>query len=347
MNPPEPPLPPVARSLLGGVLMGLANLVPGISGGTMILAIGLYERFIGAVADVTRLRFTPGTVLFLGLIALGMGGAVTSLSGPAVYLVSSYRWAAYSLFIGMTLGGAPQLFAKARPVGLGSVLAFALATGFIILLAVGLQDTTLPQTKAVLIVVGAAAASSMILPGVSGSYVLLILGMYDLVIGSVSSSALREDWRECMAVIAPVGVGAVLGIALLSNVLKGLLERSPSASHAALLGLLVGSVFGLYPFREAVYPELGERATRKAIVMVLDGAEGAQIREKYGEEFDDERLDAMGRRYSGLTSGELKRLSQKATPFQPELPQIGLALLLLVAGFGITVLISSSGGEET
>ena len=67
------------RTLLGGFLMGLANLVPGVSGGTMILAVGLYERFIGAVADVTKLRLTRPTLLFLGVFGIGL---VVAVLGP-------------------------------------------------------------------------------------------------------------------------------------------------------------------------------------------------------------------------------------------------------------------------
>ncbi|MDP6385419.1 MAG: DUF368 domain-containing protein, partial [Planctomycetota bacterium] len=72
--------PPGFRSLAGGVLMGLANLVPGISGGTMILAIGLYDRFIGAVADVTRLRMRRDSLVFLGIVGLGLVAAVLTFS---------------------------------------------------------------------------------------------------------------------------------------------------------------------------------------------------------------------------------------------------------------------------
>ena len=111
--------------------MGLANLVPGISGGTMILAIGLYDRFIDAVADVTRLRLrrqSSGMSCSSAAMAAGLAAAVLLGSGVAVRLVAEHRWAMYALFVGMTLGGAPELWRLARPHGAGVLAAVAAAS---------------------------------------------------------------------------------------------------------------------------------------------------------------------------------------------------------------------------
>ena len=295
----------VGLSLLTCFWMGLANLVPGISGGTMILAVGLYDRFIGAVADVTRLRLRRESLLFLAVLGFGLVLAIVSLSGVAVSLVSSHRWAMYSLFVGLTLGGVPALARLSRPWSAGVFVAGAVGMAAMAALAWGLSGTSLPATVPMLAVVGAAAASSMILPGVSGSYVLLILGMYDLVIGSLSAGALREDPAGSAAIIVPVVVGAVLGVGLLSNVLRWLLRRQPSISHGALLGLLCGSVFGLWPFQEARHPDLAHRPTRKALTMVLDGADHAAVRAKYGDELTDEKLEELAATWAARKPSEL------------------------------------------
>ena len=327
---------PLVRSVAGGFLMGLANLVPGISGGTMILAVGLYERFINAVADVTRLRWSRSAFFFLALMAVGAGVALVSLSGVAVDLVANQRWVMYSLFIGMTLGGVPELWRESRPLRPTVVLAILAGFGGIVALAMGLSETRLAETFPVLMGVGAIAASSMILPGVSGSYMLLIFGMYDVVIGSLSASALREDWKASAAIIVPVGLGAALGIALLSNVLKFLLRRFSAASHGALLGLLLGSVMGLWPFQQPVHPDLADKPMRKATAMVVSGADHDAIREKYGERFDDATLERLANTWAGKSKADLKALGMELERFQPTGGQIGSALALLVAGFLIT-----------
>jgi len=316
--------------------MGLANLVPGISGGTMILAVGLYDAFIGAVADVSRLRITRRSVTFLGVMTIGLGLAVVTLSGVAVSLVASHRWVMFSLFIGLTLGGVPELLRLSRPLRAPTALAFLAGVVGMAALAWGLSGTSLPVNTGVLLLVGAAAASSMILPGVSGSYVLLILGMYDTVIGSLSATELRADLAGALAIVGPVVVGAVLGIALLSNLLKALLARWSGPSHGALLGLLCGSVFGLYPFQQAVHPELANRETRKAIERhVVDGEEVGALAAEL--ERDVAELEAWCAEWSGRAKGELKQASLATATFRPGAGQVAGALGLLVLGFGLTL----------
>lgn len=331
------------RAVLGGVLMGLANLVPGISGGTMILAIGLYDRFIDSVADVTRLRLRRHSIVFLAAMAVGLAAAVLLGSGVAVRLVAEHRWAMYALFVGMTLGGAPELWRLARPHGAGVLAAVAVGFGAMALFAFGTGESALEPTIPVLLAVGAAGAASMILPGISGSYVLLILGMYDTVIGALSLSEVRESPRESLLIVGPVVIGAGLGIALLSNVLKALLQRCSGPSHGVLLGLLLGSILGLYPFQESVHPELAHKPTRKAIeAVVLDGeAPGAVAAAVEG--LDGMALAAHAARWSGSDKAALKRASLETTRFQPSVARVLQALGLFAAGVMLTRLLGRGG----
>jgi putative membrane protein len=324
------------RVILGGLLMGLANLVPGVSGGTMILAMGLYEKFIGALADLSRLRFSADAMRFLCLIAMGAAGALLGLSGIAVELVSESRWVMYSLFIGMTLGGAPDLLAKCRPMGPGALASFGLAFALMASLAWGMAGAQVPENAGVLVGMGMLGASSMILPGISGSYMLLLFGMYDVVIGSLSVSALRADPMASLTVLVPVGIGAVLGMALLSNILKAWLKNNPSTSHAALLGLLVGSVLGLYPFREPLHPDMADRAFRKSVSMLVSGEELSAVNDKYGLELSEPRAAQLRSTYAGKSGGELKQMGDQLKAFDPAGSQIGISLGLLLAGFAFT-----------
>ena len=101
--------------MLGGALMGLANLVPGISGGTMLLAAGIYPRFIEALADLSGLRLRKSSFIVLGLVGVAAAAAILLGAGPVKDAVVEHRWAMYSLFIGLTLGGVPVLWQMARP----------------------------------------------------------------------------------------------------------------------------------------------------------------------------------------------------------------------------------------
>lgn len=324
---------------MGGFLMGLANLVPGISGGTMILAIGLYDRFIAAVADVTRLRLRRPTILFLGTMAIGLVAAVLLGSGLAVRMVAEHRWAMYALFVGMTLGGAPDLLRLAKPFGVSVLVAFGLGFGAMAWFAFMAGETVLEPTVPTLLAVGAAGAASMILPGISGSYVLLILGMYDTVIGSLSLSEVTDDPMASLRIIGPVVVGAGLGIALLSNLLKALLTRFSAPAHGTLLGLLLGSVLGLYPFQESVHPELAHKPKRKAIEAVVIDAESVADVAGRTEGFSVIELQEYALQWRGSDKSELKRASLMTQRFTPTSRRVLEALGLFLLGVILTRLL--------
>lgn len=347
MNPPveDAPAPPT-RSLLGGVLMGLANLVPGVSGGTMILALGLYDAFIGAIADVTRLRLRRSSLMLLAFVGIGAVAAILGLSGVAVGLVQDHRWIMYSLFIGMTLGGAPDLWKQVKPASPGIVVPFVATFALMAWLAWSLVEAHIEPSVPVLMGIGALAASSMILPGVSGSYMLLIFGMYDLVIGAASVTRLLDEPEESLWILGPVALGAALGIALLSNVLKAALEKMPRGTHAALLGLLVGSILGLWPFREPVHPELLDRSYRKGVEMLVDGAEVAEINEARGLSWTAADAEALRATYAGKTRGDMKLMARKLRGFDPTGTQIAAALGLFVLGFAITRTLGKHSGSD-
>jgi putative membrane protein len=328
-----------ARIVLGGFLMGVANLVPGVSGGTMILAIGLYDRFIEVVARMTSLRWSRPTLVFTGLLGIGAVVAILGLSAPAVWLVVEHRWIAYSLFVGMTLGGVPLLWKAVRPLGGASLVLFLLALAGMVWVARGMSDSPLPHTFPVFVFVGAVAASSMILPGISGSYVLLIFGMYDAVVGSLRPRDLMDDPVASLWIVAPVGIGVALGIGLLSNVLKLVLARYEKPTHAALLGLLLGSVAGLWPFQEAVHPDLVSKRRVEAVLLVLDGADVQAIEAETGVALDEGQRAGLAETYAGHTKGDLKLLGLQLAPYSPGPLRIGVALALLVGGFTLTRLL--------
>ena len=326
--------------------MGFANLVPGISGGTMILAVGLYDRFIEAVSDVTRLRLKPASVALLAWIAIGAVVAVVTLSGLLVDLVVEHRWVMYSLFIGMTLGGAPALWRAMQPLRPTVIAAAFLGLAAMAAFAYWMTGTYLGTGFGVLLFVGAIAASSMILPGISGSYLLLIFGLYETVIGALRVSAWKDDWMGSLKIVGPVVLGAGIGIALLSSALRVFLERKPQVAHGMLLGLLVGSILGLWPFQDPVDKELARKEVRKAAVMALAEQPGEAIRAEHGEAFTDERIAELRLRYAGKSATDLKVLGGELKRFTPSGGQVGGALGLFLLGLAITHWLGRRSGDE-
>ena len=215
------------RTAVAGVLMGVANLIPGVSGGTMILAVGLYGEFIDSVAEITALRFSVRRVVFLGVLGVFVAMTIKGLAGVVLYLLFHHAIAMYSLFIGMTLGGVPLLMRSLQRPGVGGGVAVSAGVLLMILIALGRQYASVPQNTVVDVVAGVVAATTMVLPGISGSYMLLIMGQYDRVVGAVD----RLDF----SIIVPVGIGAVAGIVVLSNALKYLLHHYQRVTLCFLL----------------------------------------------------------------------------------------------------------------
>jgi len=257
------------RCLLGGALMGLANLVPGISGGTMLLAAGIYPRFIQALAELSGLRFRKSSFIVLGLVGVAGAGAILLGAGTVKDAVVEHRWAMYSLFIGLTLGGVPVLWQMARPATnpfwAGIVVGLLVMVALAWLQIFGASSGTSREGVPMMFIAGVAGASAMILPGVSGGYLLLVLGVYVPVLSAIDAlkEALRAGNLESasdpvLGVVLPVGVGVAIGILVISNLIKIVLERFEQPTLGALMGLLVGAVFGLWPFQEGVAPKVGE-----------------------------------------------------------------------------------------
>ncbi len=315
----EPTSASYPRAAVGGVLMGIANLIPGVSGGTMILAIGIYNEFIDSVADVTALRFSLRRFLFLGVLGFFALGAIKGLAPLILYLLFHYTSAMYALFIGLTLGGAPLLWRSLDRKTGSAFAAMAAGMAMMVMIAVANRTSALPVNMAVDVGVGMVAAVTMVLPGISGSYMLLILGQYDRVVAAVEAMNLR--------VLIPVAVGAGLGIVLLSNALKFLLHRFERATMGFLLGMLLGSVIGLWPFgREPSTDALEKRSTAELLAYM-----------------EDVGIDLPEDRTSASLVEHISAQWEARTKPDYDGSRVAVAGLMLVAGFGATTALGRRG----
>lgn len=312
------------RGLFGGVLMGLANLVPGISGGTMLLAAGIYTRFIDAVAEFTTLRFRFRSLGLLLVVGGAAGLSILLLAGVLKELVIEHRWIMYSSFIGLTLGGLPIVWRMVRPVDgrviAAALVAFCIMAGLAIMQAMGVVGNT-PSNTVMLAFSGVAGASAMILPGISGGYLLLLLGQYVPILSaihafkeSLRASDVQAAIEPALSVMLPVGVGVLVGVALISNVLNWFLHHHRKATLGMLIGLLLGSVVGLWPFQEYVPPSPGETVIKGQLVTV-----------------------------ENLT--EFDREDWPTAYFRPTLAQFAAAIGLIAAGYCVTVGVAAVGSD--
>lgn len=324
-HPEDLPLPMLTvRGCIGGVLMGLANLVPGISGGTMLLASGVYPGFVGAIAEITTFRFRPRSLILLAAIGGSAALAILFLAGLMRSLVIEQRWIMYSLFIGLTLGGVPLVWRLARPATPAVFVAGAAAFLGMVAMAFGTEAQAGGDGNAILLfLAGLGGASAMVLPGVSGGYLLLVLGQYTAILGAIdqlkeglvgSAGFDLELVLSAMGVVVPVGLGVGVGIVAVSNLINWLLEHHPKPTLGALLGLLFGAVVGLWPFQQPVAPLPGD--VIKGRVVTAETLETIEV--------EDWRLER----------------------FDPSGGEVASALALVGLGLGATLLIDRIGGGE-
>ena len=248
----------LALTVLKGFCMGAADIVPGVSGGTVALVFGIYEHLVhnvgtgakalGSLAKASVARFVAHLrqVDWWFLIPLGVGvlAAVALLSSVIEQQLHDRPEEMAGLFFGLVVGSivvAWRLLGDRGPI----VLAIMVAVGVVAFVLLGLQSG--PAVDPPLLAylgAGAIAICAMILPGISGSFLLLMMGMYAAVLGAVHDTDL--------APLAVFAVGAVLGLALFSTLLNWLLDHYHDPLLAALLGLMLGSLRVLWPWPHGV-----------------------------------------------------------------------------------------------
>ncbi|MFV2062135.1 MAG: DUF368 domain-containing protein [Chloroflexota bacterium] len=252
-------------NVVRGFAMGAADIVPGVSGGTVALLLGIYERLIGSIragskalvlllkADVAGFRKWMALVDWAFLLPLGAGLllAVLSLASVLQRLLSDEPEFMAALFMGLVAGSVVVAWRLIRRPSVAHAL-IVLAVGVVTFALLGLQAGTSEESVGQIsqpqlwafFVAGAIAICAMILPGISGSFLLVLMGMYGPVLAAVTD-------RD----IATLGVflaGAVIGLALFSQVLYHALRRYHDTMLAALIGLMAGSIRVIWPWPDGV-----------------------------------------------------------------------------------------------
>ena len=260
-----------ARIFFTGVAMGAADIVPGVSGGTMAFILGVYEDLINAIKSFNLeliqkvLKFDIKGALdivpwrFLVALLGGIGVAIVTLVSGLEFALHSYPIYLFAFFTGLIVASIIAVGATVRwSVSSGIALGIAAVVAFVI---VGLRPQEVPNTPIVLFFSGAIAICAMILPGVSGSFLLLVLGQYEHVISSVKGLVSFENVGSNLLTVVMVGLGCVVGIVIFSRVLSWTLKNFENTTIAALVGFMVGSLRIIYPFKLPVLDEAGEILT--------------------------------------------------------------------------------------
>lgn len=248
--------------LLKGAAMGAANVIPGVSGGTVAFITGIYERLIFAIKSLSgsslKLLFKGKIKEFAEetdlkfLIWLGIGVVVSILTLAEVlkYLFENYEKLVWAFFFGLILASIYFVGKRVSRWTVSCILLLLFGAAIAVVVAM-MKPATENDSIPYLLLCGVIAMASMIIPGLSGSFVLLLLGNYKLVMVD-SVSRLKSADPEALSILIPVGIGAVIGLVTLSRLLAWIFKKFHDQAVALLTGFVAGSLLVIWPWKEAI-----------------------------------------------------------------------------------------------
>ncbi len=244
--------------ILRGVVIGVANIIPGVSGGTMMVSMGIYNDIISSINNL--FKSFKKSILTLLPYGIGMALGIVGFAFAIEWFFERFSVPTALLFIGLIFGGIPKIGKKAlAKKDAFSIVLFVLFFALIIGLELLGQKTGIerelsltPMGIIIGIIIGCIAAATMIIPGVSGSMVMMILGYYNSIIGTVTGlvTALKETdiklFFSYIGALIPFIIGVIAGIFGVAKFIRYLLDKHESRTYAAILGLIVASPYPVF-----------------------------------------------------------------------------------------------------
>lgn len=245
-------------SILKGMVIGIANVIPGVSGGTMAVSMGIYDKLIHSVTHLIS-EFKK-SIKFLIPIGIGMLLGIVLLSKLIGLMFDYFPIQTNLLFIGLILGGLPAIYGKVKGQSIRIPHIVSFLVFFVIVVgmaAIGEVDKagsilTFNLTNCIILVlIGIIAAATMVIPGVSGSMVLMLLGYYNSIIDTINNvvdSLLTMNVNgiiQGVLVLIPFGIGVVVGIFAIAKLVEIIFKKFPLIAYWAIIGLIVASPFAI------------------------------------------------------------------------------------------------------
>ena len=241
-----------------GIILGVANIIPGVSGGTLAVVFNIYDRIIGLISLNIKKIFSEWK--FILPIGLGMVAGIIGFSKVITFLFENYPMQTNLFFVGIIAGSIPLVLRKInssiqetqvkknKKPYVSTVISFLVALAVMIVMAFfkDISGSSIIYTELsvklffTLMISGAVGAVAMIIPGISGSFLMLALGTYATIIGSLS------DFN--IPLMIPTAIGILLGLLCGAYLVRILMEKVPAQTYGSILGLVVGSIFTVFPF---------------------------------------------------------------------------------------------------
>ena len=279
------------KNLLKGMVIGLANIIPGVSGGTMAVSMGIYDKLIHCLTHL--FKELKESIKFLIPILLGAAIALVGLSFIITPAFEHFPLQTNGLFICMIVGVLPAVWKKVKgnkikiSHGIAFLIFFVLVIG---MAAMGetegqAADLTLSVWSVIkLFLVGVLASATMVIPGVSGSMILLVIGYYNPIVATIKEfvealvSFNMPEILRCCGILIPMGIGIIVGIFVIAKIIEIIFEKFPLQAFWAIIGLIVAS-----PFAILMVSELGVITVLAVLTSLVTFAIGFVIAMKLGE----------------------------------------------------------------
>ena len=280
------------KNMLNGLAFGITETVPGVSGGTIAIILGFYDELIGAINGLRKDPKKSLKALLPMLVGVVIG--VVVFSSIMTYLLTNHELPTMTFFIGLIAGIIPIILSKVKEPGKGLKSGELALMGLPILLLIvlsGLNADPMQEPAQIIaqidgpymlfiLAAGVIAACALVIPGISGSFVLLLIGIYPLAVYSVAS--VREFFADpsgaafidILKVLGPLAVGVVIGGVLMCRIIEGLLKRYYNTMYSVILGLLIGSIYFL--LRRQLM-DLSGIETQTIVIAVITCAAGCAL----------------------------------------------------------------------
>lgn len=271
--------------IIKGFFFGVANIIPGVSGGTIAITMGIYEEMISSISGF--LKNPKKSIMYLLPIGIGAVLSILLMSKVISFCLDRFPAPTNLFFIGLIVGGIPLLTRKVKGAKFNPINAFLLLLTFSIIMFMTFSDgggsnmdlSNVTFGKMILLfIVGMIAAGCMVIPGISGSFVLMLLGAYKPVISVIGDLTNFSNLGHNLSILIPFGIGVVVGIILIAKILEFLFNKYEVSTYYAILGFILASVITLAVTVIGVHASVIE-----IIVGIVLFAVGSTIGYKLGE----------------------------------------------------------------
>lgn len=238
--------------MIKGMIIGVANVIPGVSGGTLMITLGIYERLIDIISHF--FKKIKKNILFVIPIGLGFVISVLIFSKVITYCLERYQLPTTLFFIGLILGGIPLLWKKVskNTKSIVNWIIFIITFGIVTIFTfmnsgesvVNLNNVNLFEMIK-LFFVGAVAAGTMIIPGISGSFVLMLLGYYQPIMETISKITDFSKLGHNLSILVPFGLGIIVGIVLIAKLIEYLIKKHEVKTYYGVLGFVFASIISI------------------------------------------------------------------------------------------------------